>query len=302
MNELKLNRLNRELIKKVHKSRKKIAKWLGISDENLTWDEIFEVKRKIGKSNYDETSEKLLAEIKNLKKLRNEITTLNLGFVIKIVNLMQTETEKGSLEFEDLIQEGIFGLWRAIEKFDPERNITFASYARYWIFQAVKRAIAQKKNLIRIPEHIPQKKRRYHRLLTKGVSKERISKELQVSPEILQKVIEAPYVFLSLYEKNENKNDGKYFLEETTPSYALSPDKLVYNKELRKKITEILKTLSPKEQIVIKKRFGLDEKTYGERHTFQEIGEELGLTRQRIEQIEKKALSKIYRYLRKSDL
>jgi len=245
-------------------------------------------------------SQKVVREIQRLKVLREKITTVNLPFVRKIANDFYHRRlgYKKNLEVEELIHEGIFGLWQAIEKFDLKRKTSFSTYAWYWISRAMVQAITEKADLIRIPFHIHEKKAKYHqmnaRMNVNEIPREELCQKLNLSLALLEK-IENPFSFLSLQDGIGSRGLHNRSLEETLPSpHFEPPSEIVYRKEIREKVLDLFEGLTPIEKEVIKKRFGLElNEEYGREYTLEEIGRIFGVTRERIRQIEKKAILKL---------
>jgi RNA polymerase primary sigma factor len=208
------------------------------------------------------------------------------------------ETFKGSqskLSFEDMVGEGQIGLLKAIQRFDHLRGFKFSTYATYWIFQSISRALANTGSLIRVPVHMHThlaKYRRTRRSLEKAEGREPTLQELS---QILGWPL--PRVFLlAQIDRPPTSLDAPIRehegipLRESLPSQSTSTDQLVAARELHERIEEILGELPKRERSIIHRRFGLREK---DSETLEEIGTDLGVTRERIRQIESKGLTKL---------
>ncbi len=229
------------------------------------------------------------------KEAREQLAKANLRLVVSIAKRYVGRSPH--LTLLDLIQEGNLGLFKAVEKFDYRRGFKFSTYATWWIRQAITRALADQARTIRIPVHMvetiskfQQVKRRLLQDLGREPLPEEIASEMGIEVEKAYHIAKISQDTVSLEspvgEDDEDSILGEFIVDEKT----LSPAQSAARKLLKEQVVRIINDLTPREQKILRMRFGLDD---GITHTLEEVGKEFGVTRERIRQIEAKALERM---------
>lgn len=246
---------------------------------------------------YNLNNIQLIKEYKKTKdiNIRNKIIVNNLKLIAKYAYVY---SRKSSLEYKDLVNEGVLGMIDAIENYDINRDNKFSTYVVYWIKQKIRRAIQDKGNIIRIPVHLQETIQKLNRLEDKykrmelDVDVEKICEIAGIKKEIYYKLKKIQNTFLktvSLYTLVGEEEETE-LIELINSEEDKSLEDIIIKRELKEIINETLSTLTPREEGIIRKRFGFDD---GEPKTLEKIGQSYRVTRERIRQIEAKALRKL---------
>ncbi len=234
----------------------------------------------------------LQAAVQDARGARDHLIKANTRLVVSIAKKYMAR----GVPFLDLIQEGNLGLMKAVEKFDYRRGFRFSTYATWWIRQTITRSIADQGRTIRVPVHMSDRIRRLYRVareleqeLGRKPTPEEIALHMELDPRKVQWMMRVSWRPLSLESpvgEEEDSELGSFVEDETTPT----PTQSAYQNLLRDKIEEVLSSLSPREARILRLRFGLHN---GRSYTLEEVGQKFGLTRERIRQIEGKALRRL---------
>jgi RNA polymerase primary sigma factor len=257
------------------------------------WQQGREAARCLSEDNHNETERaRLRRDIRAGNAARDHLITANTRLVISIAKRYQGQ----GVPFIDMIQEGNLGLMRAVDRFDPDRGYKFSTYATWWIRQAVSRAVANQGRTIRLPVHMSDTVKKLYRTITQMEQEQgrrptlrEISEETGLRPRRVRWIMRVAQHPLSLQKpigEEEDSELGSLIEDEEAPMPAEAAEQAL----LRDTLEELLSTLNPREARILRMRFGLDN---GHEHTLEEIGDRFGVTRERIRQIEQRALQRL---------
>ncbi len=293
---------NREFIEETaaeEPTKEELDRALNIeADDTIASDSVQMYLREIGKTSLltrDEEKELAKKIEKGDVEARNRLIQANLRLVVSIAKRYVGRSP--NLTLLDLIQEGNMGLARAVDKFDYRRGFKFSTYATWWIRQAITRALADQSRTIRIPVHMvetiskyAQVKRRLFQDLGRDPLPEEIASEMGIDVEKVRHIIKISQDTVPFEAPVGDEEEGSTLGDFIEDEKGVTPVQSASLRLLGDQIKEIINDLQPREQKILRMRFGLDD---GVTHTLEEVGNEFGVTRERIRQIEFKALEKI---------
>jgi RNA polymerase primary sigma factor len=268
-------------------------------DDDVADDSVRLYLREIGKIPLLNAEEELaLAQrvVAGEKEAKDQMAEANMRLVVSIA---KRYVGRG-LDLLDLIQEGNTGLLRAVEKFDPDKGFKFSTYATWWIRQAITRAIADQARTIRIPVHMVETinkllrtQRRLTQELNREPSNEEIAKEMEIDVDKVEHIMKIKQDISSLDASIRDDEEDSVLADFIEDEDTVSPEESATGQLLKEQVKDMLSALTEREQKILKLRFGLED---GKSHTLEEVGQEFSVTRERIRQIEAKALAKLRKH------
>ena len=268
----------RRYLEKVHISKQRLTRLQELNEQPL--------------EQFQQDIRQLMAAEKKVKRAKGELTSANLRLVISIAKKYANR----GLQFLDLIQEGNMGLMKAVDKFEYRRGFKFSTYATWWIRQAITRAIADQGRVIRVPVHMIETMNKLLRVSRQLLQKfqreptpEEIAEHMEMPLEKVRKVFQISKEPTSL-ETPIGEEEDSHLGDFIADPKAVQPDEAAMTANLQDSTRHVLGSLSHREEKVLKMRFGIEQRRD---HTLEEIGQEFDVTRERIRQIEAKALRKL---------
>ena len=268
-------------------------------DDDVADDSVRLYLREIGKIPLLNAEEELtLAKrvVAGDKLAKDQMAEANMRLVVSIA---KRYVGRG-LDLLDLIQEGNTGLLRAVEKFDPDKGFKFSTYATWWIRQAITRAIADQARTIRIPVHMVETinkllrtQRRLTQELNREPSNEEIAKAMEIDVDKVEHIMKIKQDISSLDASIRDDEEDSVLADFIEDEDTVSPEESATGQLLKEQVKDMLSALTEREQKILKLRFGLED---GKSHTLEEVGQEFSVTRERIRQIEAKALAKLRKH------
>lgn len=268
-------------------------------DDDVADDSVRLYLREIGKIPLLSSEEELaLANrvVAGEKEAKDQMALANMRLVVSIA---KRYVGRG-LDLLDLIQEGNTGLLRAVEKFDPDKGFKFSTYATWWIRQAITRAIADQARTIRIPVHMVETinkllrtQRRLTQELNREPSNEEIAKAMEIEVDKVEHIMKIKQDISSLDASIRDDEEDSVLADFIEDEDTVSPEESATGQLLKEQVKDMLGALTEREQKILKLRFGLED---GKSHTLEEVGQEFSVTRERIRQIEAKALAKLRKH------
>ena len=286
---------NVEVVEKEELTLEKKIRILKTIQTNISTDAIRSYLYEIGRIPLL-TGEEEVILAKRIEKGDEEAGQLLITANLRLVVSIAKKYSKSNLELLDLIQEGNIGLMRAVEKFDYTKGFKFSTYATWWIRQAITRAIADQARTIRVPVHMIETINKFNKVsntlatkLGRPATDEEIAKEMEIEIEKITEIRKIKQNPTSLATPIGEEKDSK--LQDIIPDdWSQSPEEYATSEYLKNQLHDILDSLQDRERRVLSLRFGLED---GVSRTLEEVGKEFGVTRERIRQIEAKALKKL---------